>query len=58
MKIQNKISYLIIGHSLGAHACGFAGKKYKFARITGLDPAGPGFKGQPKEKRLDIDDAK
>jgi len=49
---------LIIGHSLGAHACGFAGKKYKFARITGLDPAGPGFKGQSKEKRLDIDDAK
>ena len=24
-----------VGHSLGAHACGLAGKKYKFARITG-----------------------
>ena len=25
-----------IGHSLGAHACGFAGKITKFKRITGL----------------------
>ena len=24
-----------VGHSLGAHVCGLAGKKYKFARITG-----------------------
>jgi pancreatic triacylglycerol lipase len=46
-----------IGHSLGAHACGFAGKKAQFARITGLDPAGPGFKGQQAAARLDKGDA-
>ncbi len=46
------------GHSLGAHACGFAGKRIILARITGLDPAGPGFKGSTKEYRLDQDDAR
>ncbi|KAK2161141.1 hypothetical protein NP493_1601g00015 [Ridgeia piscesae] len=45
---QNRISrgkLWCVGHSLGAHACGLAGKKYKFARITGLDPAGPKYSG-------------
>ena len=35
-----------VGHSLGAHICGFVGKNIKspkLAQISGLDPAGPGF---------------
>ena len=35
-----------IGHSLGAHTCGFVGKNIKspkLAQISGLDPAGPAF---------------
>ena len=44
-----------IGHSLGAHVCGFAGKIVKFKRITGLDPAGPQF--SETKDRLDMSDA-
>lgn len=36
-----------IGHSLGAHVCGQAGNDFKFNRISGLDPAGPGFQYCP-----------
>ncbi|KAI3381134.1 hypothetical protein SNEBB_007546 [Seison nebaliae] len=54
-----------IGHSLGAHICGFISKeikkissgKYKFRRITGLDPAGPSFKDQNGMDRLSSTDA-
>jgi pimeloyl-ACP methyl ester carboxylesterase len=52
-----------IGHSLGAHTCGFAAKHYfnqkgqKWPRISGLDPAGPWFWGNPPHERLDKTDA-
>lgn len=32
-----------IGHSLGAHCCGFIGQESQLQRISGLDPAGPLF---------------
>ncbi|XP_064922989.1 pancreatic lipase-related protein 2 isoform X1 [Columba livia] len=48
----------IIGHSLGAHAAGEAGRRIPgIRRITGLDPAGPYFEGTPPEVRLDPSDA-
>ncbi|XP_035678689.1 phospholipase A1-like isoform X2 [Branchiostoma floridae] len=53
----------IIGHSLGAHAAGFAGMTAQseanltIARISGLDPAGPLFRGNPPADRLDRSDA-
>ncbi|XP_050442777.1 pancreatic lipase-related protein 2-like isoform X2 [Adelges cooleyi] len=49
----------LIGHSLGAHTAGFAGKKLQgqVGRITGLDPAGPGYVKVPSTKRLHHTDA-
>nr|DBA14847.1 TPA: hypothetical protein GDO54_004125 [Pyxicephalus adspersus] len=48
----------LIGHSLGAHTAGEAGKRKRgIARITGLDPAEPYFQGTPIEVRLDPSDA-
>jgi len=46
-----------IGHSLGAHTCGFAGRRMQqdgllMTRITGLDPAGPCFDTYSEEIRL------
>uniref|UniRef100_H0V008 Triacylglycerol lipase n=1 Tax=Cavia porcellus TaxID=10141 RepID=H0V008_CAVPO len=50
----------IIGHSLGAHTAGEAGKRLNglVGRITGLDPAEPYFQDTPEEVRLDPSDAK
>uniref|UniRef100_A0A8C7A0A5 Triacylglycerol lipase n=1 Tax=Nothoprocta perdicaria TaxID=30464 RepID=A0A8C7A0A5_NOTPE len=48
----------IIGHSLGAHVAGEAGKRRPgIGRITGLDPAQPYFQDTPIEVRLDQSDA-
>ncbi|ESP05200.1 hypothetical protein LOTGIDRAFT_102728 [Lottia gigantea] len=48
----------IIGHGVGAHAAGFAGKKSPWiGRITGLDPAGPLFEDVSAWARLDSFDA-
>jgi len=48
---------MCIGHSLGAHTCGFAGKRTKWGRISGLDPAGPMFENYPNGARLQPGDA-
>ncbi|KAH0623721.1 hypothetical protein JD844_006801 [Phrynosoma platyrhinos] len=56
----------LIGHSLGAHTAGEAGRRLRgiiknfpgIGRITGLDPAGIGFEGFPEMVRLDPSDAK
>lgn len=49
----------MVGVSLGAHMSGFVGASLNgtIGRITGLDPAGPMFTGQPPEERLDPTDA-
>lgn len=48
-----------VGNNLGAHACGFVGKNIQggLGRISGLDPAGPEFKGKSATERLDSSDA-
>ncbi|KFO24156.1 Lipase member I, partial [Fukomys damarensis] len=53
-------NFHFIGMSLGAHICGFVGKRFhgEVGRITGLDPAGPKFSGKPLNSRLDYTDAK
>ncbi|XP_046330769.2 pancreatic triacylglycerol lipase-like [Haliotis rufescens] len=48
----------LIGHSLGAHAAGYAGERIQYVgRITGLDPAEPYFQGTDVKVRLDPTDA-
>ena len=42
------MTYHCVGHSLGSHTCGFAGKNFAklgltLSRISALDPAGPLF---------------
>ncbi|BES87648.1 Lipase [Nesidiocoris tenuis] len=53
----------IIGHSLGAHVSGFAGKRLQAnglipARISGLDPAAPDIMYKSAWKRLSSTDAR
>ncbi|KAM8924755.1 pancreatic lipase-related protein 2-like [Pelodytes ibericus] len=51
-------NYHLIGHSLGAHGAGEAGKRCPgIGRITGLDPAHLYFENTPHEVRLDATDA-
>lgn len=54
----------LIGHSLGAHICGFAAKELKkrqnrwtVSRITGLDPAQPCFRKADASLHLHKNDA-
>nr|XP_018917471.1 PREDICTED: phospholipase A1-like isoform X1 [Bemisia tabaci] len=59
----NVTSVHFVGHSLGAHVAGFAGKRINkllnktVPWITGLDPARPCFNGKPAKDRLDVTDA-
>lgn len=51
---------VLIGHSLGAHIVGIAGKSlknHKLPKIIGLDPASPLFSLDNVDKRLDKSDA-
>ncbi|XP_023226343.1 pancreatic lipase-related protein 2-like [Centruroides sculpturatus] len=51
-------SFHILGHSLGAHIAGYAGKRIKsLGRITGLDVGAPYFRDVSSEVRLDAKDA-
>jgi len=55
---------MFIGHSLGAHVCGFAAKRIHAAgygtirRLLAADPAAPLFANNKCENRLCITDAK
>ncbi|XP_061717667.1 pancreatic lipase-related protein 2-like [Cydia pomonella] len=60
---QDPSKLILIGHSLGAHIAGVAGKRLQqntgqqASRITGLDPAGPCFSKVDVGARLDRGDA-
>ncbi|KAM5132705.1 pancreatic triacylglycerol lipase-like, partial [Mantella aurantiaca] len=62
--LQEKYGYkmsqvTLIGHSLGSHVVGEAGKKRPgIEKITGLDPAGPFFEGTHVDVRLDSTDGR
>lgn len=48
MKNEGFGQFYLVGHSLGAHLMGYAGRtaaalSFRLPRITGLDPASPGF---------------
>lgn len=58
--IPNFSRVSLIGHSLGAHISGAAGKRVRNGRINtivGLDPAGPLFDANNPVNRLDRGDA-
>ncbi|XP_018583848.2 lipoprotein lipase [Scleropages formosus] len=62
--LENEIGYPwekvhLLGYSLGAHVAGIAGflTNHKVHRITGLDPAGPGFEFADPQSTLSPDDA-
>lgn len=58
---MNKI--IALGHSLGAHMCGYAARKFKeltgkqIPRLVGLDPARPCFNEGERLGGLKKDDA-
>jgi len=49
-----------VGHSFGAHVCGYIGKNFtgQMATITALDACQPTFEGQPSKVRLAKGDAR
>lgn len=64
LKLPNIDKVHMLGHSLGAHLCGYAGFTLQrdfglaLGRITGLDPAEPLFANTESVVRLDKSDAK
>ncbi|CAG7832152.1 unnamed protein product [Allacma fusca] len=60
---QNMTRVHIVGFSLGAHVAGLVGRRinsltgHKIGRITGLDPAGPGFHTILANDRIRLNDA-
>uniref|UniRef100_A0A182KBZ9 Lipase domain-containing protein n=1 Tax=Anopheles christyi TaxID=43041 RepID=A0A182KBZ9_9DIPT len=58
---QHPSQIVLVGHSLGAHVAGLAGKHFqsepKLAAIIALDPAGPMFGGDQRSERVDAQDA-
>ncbi|XP_066988243.1 pancreatic lipase-related protein 3-like [Macrobrachium rosenbergii] len=60
LKVASTLPHSVTGHSLGAHLVAIMGSNVQngpVGRITGLDPAGPGFEDAPNEFRLDKSDA-
>ena len=63
-QMDPRVTIHCIGHSLGAHVCGFLGQAVKedtkyekpiLERITGMDPAGPYFLMISKMDKMDKD---
>lgn len=60
LEVKNPKRLHLIGHGVGAHVAGVAGKIFydeyskKLGRITGLDPFGPGYDDADSGKRKDV----